>query len=118
VRGPCVMPRAELHEVAGTARLRTQTHARLLPPAERLALDDGTGDPPVHVHVAGLDTVEPCLHLRRVERVDAAGEAEIDCVLHLHRLLKRARPHEAEHRAEDLREMEVRTGGHTRLDAG
>src|SRR5699024_12253827 len=75
------------------------------------------GDAAVDIGVADLDAVEPRGDLRRVEGVDAAGEAEVDRILELDGFVEVFRVHEAEHRPEDLGEVEERSRLDPVLDA-
>ena len=52
---PLWHPCAELGDVVRSARLGARTHDGVLPPAERLALDDRPGDVPVDVGIADLE---------------------------------------------------------------
>ena len=115
--GHGVGPRTHEHDVVRAAGLRPQTHRGLLPAAEGLALHDRAGDPAVDVGVADAHLVSPLTHLRDIEGVDAAGQAEVGGVLQLDGLLQGVGAHEAEHRAEDLGEVEEGFRLHVRPDA-
>ena len=84
--------RDEPVDVVGSAGLGPATDRGPLPPAERLAADDGPGRVPVDVGVADLDALEPALDLRLVEAVQAAGEAVGDGVLQRRRRGRGRRP--------------------------
>jgi hypothetical protein len=107
-------PVAEAHQVVRAASLGAGADGGFLPAAERLALDDCTGDAAVDVEVAGLDGVQPESELVGVEGVQARGEAIFDLVLDRDGLFKGLRRHDAEDGAEELGEVEVGSA----LDAG
>jgi len=99
----------ELGHVVRPARFGTSPHGRLLPPAERLALHDCTGDVPIHIGVANLHALEPAVHFVGIQAVNAAGEAVRRRVLHLDGLRQVVDTNQAEHRTEALGEVEPRT---------
>ncbi len=111
-------PGSEAHDVVRAAGLGAGSDRGALPAAERLALHDRARDPAVDVEVARLDGLEPLLELARVEAVQARGESVGDRVLEADGLLERAGAHHAEHRSEELGEVEVRPGLHAVADAG
>ena len=110
-------PGAELEQVVVAAGLGAGSDRGALPAAEGLAPDDGAGDRSVDVGVANLDPFEPVVDLRRVECVDAAGEAVVDGVLEVDGGVEVGSGHQAEHGAEALGVVEGRTGRHAGLDA-
>ena len=104
------LPRPESDEIVRAAGLRAGADGRALPPAERLALHDRTGDAAVHVEVACLDGVEPVCELARIERVEPCRQTVFDGVLVADRLVEVARGHDAENGPEEFGEVEVRAG--------
>ncbi len=107
----------ERRHVVRPAGLRPAADRRALPPAERLAADDRTGDVPVDVGVADLDPAQPAIDLVLVERVDPAGEPERRRVLQLDRVVEVVGAHHAEHRAEALGLVEPRPRPHAEAHA-
>ena len=110
-------PRAQLQQVVGATSLGAVSHRGPLPPAERLALHDGPGDPPVDVRVTHLDGVQPAIDLIGIQRVDAAGEPVVHRVLHGEGLVQVGHGHQAQHRSEHLGPVERRARAHPDLDA-
>ena len=110
VRRGGAVERHEAGDVARTAGLGATTDGRALPPAERLALHDGTRDVAVDVGVADLDALQPAVDLGLVEAVQPAGEPEGDGVLDRDRVVEVVGADHAEHRTEALGAVEPRAG--------
>ena len=107
---PLGAPRAELQQVVEPAGLGATADARALPTAEGLAPHDRPGGVAIHVCVADLDPLQPAVGLGGVERVDAAGQAELDGVLELDGVVEIGGPHQPENRPEALGAVEPRSG--------
>ena len=101
-------------EVVGASRLRAGAHARTLPSAEGLTADDRARDRAVDVDVARLDPLQPDADLLPVQGVQTGGQAVVDGVLPVDRLVQRLGAHDAEDGAEVLRQVVFGQ----RLDAG
>ena len=110
VRCRRIVDRAHLRHVVRATGLRARPDRRTLPAAERLAADDRARDVPVDVGVAHLHLRQPRGDLGGIQRVDAAGQPVVDGVLPLDGRLQIGRAHDAQHRAEALREVEPRAG--------
>ena len=93
---------SESVQVARSARLRTCSDGGTLPATKRLPANNGARDRAVDVHVSGVDVVQPVGDLRRIERVNSCGQAELDRVLPFNRLLEGVGSHDAEDRTEVL----------------
>src|SRR3954467_8763929 len=108
----------ELRDVVRAPGLGTRTKDGAFPSTEGLTSDDGAGDRTVDVRVADLDSVEPPIHVDRIESVNSTGEAVSNRVLHRDGFIEITSGHESENRAEALRVMEPGAGAHTVDDAG
>src|SRR5699024_10178082 len=105
-------------EIARAAGLRARADGCLLPAAERLTLHDGAGDAAIDIEVSGLHVRQPLRDLVLVEGMQARGQTVVDRVHHADRLIEAFGRHDAEHRAEVLREVERAAGWDVLTDAG
>ena len=108
---------AQSEQVGRSAGLGRRADRRALPAPEGLTAHDRAGDAPVDVEVPGLDRLQPDGELLGVEGVQARGQAVIDGVDRVDRLLKSPHPHDAQHRGEVLGEVELAAGRHAHADA-
>ena len=96
------------------------TDAGLLPTTKWLTFHDRTGYMAIDIGITNLDVGEPEVNFLRVKGLDPTGEPVLRCILKLNRVGKVAGPHESQHWAEALIEVEPGVGldvfAHTRSE--
>ena len=90
----------------------------MVPPAERLAADDGAGDDTVAVRVAHLHFSFPQGNFPFIQRLKAAGKAKFGVVLDVTGFLQIFRTDDAQHRTEAFRLVEPASRFHAQPDSG
>ena len=105
--GQCLfLPTSQHGKVVGTSGLGSRPHGGMVPPAERLAADNGAGDDTVDVRVAHLHFSFPQGNFPFIQGLKAAGKAKSGVVLDVNGFLQVFRTDDSQYRTEAFRLME------------